>query len=864
MSPKTIPSAPRDSAAIPAWCAGSRGWPLTASASGPDGLRLAGEERGADRAAEIAELGEEHRRWAVVREDVGEHRVLEPLAIRVAETHAEPAAEHDRLDVEQVHRRGDAGAERRDGAVDEPHRHRVLAHQRAGPDATGQAFASPLLHDLEEVRLLALADELASAGLHRAAARVGLHAALAAAGALRSAHLDHHVADLARGVAAEPELAVEHDAAADARAPEHAEQRAVAPAGAERRLGHGGDVDVVAERHGRAEIVLQCRGERERALPAGQVARARDRAALVVHVAGRAHADRGQLARVRAGGRGGAADRLGDRGGDVRRAARRRGRRPLVADDGVALVHDDRLDLRATEVDARAQAHAVIQPRSRALRRALEDHDRDLALRPALVVVVVGPDLGHLTPQLGPLLGRRVPRARPELVVADLDLHLGVLADVEVPGRVLGRAALRGDDHRVVACHAVDERAAALRAGLAACGGEDQRRGAALPVVPALAAGLEVGLHVGLAVQVGHARLPTRFAQETRLGIRYIQDGGPSRNPRTAGSTPRVTPRAPRERPSPGGPAHVGARPARGHGLARPPGGRHGGGPHRAGRARAGRRLHDRVVPERRSHLRRDDRRARLRRTPRPRASRRGRDRPPGDAGARLPVREALARRVAPARSDRGHGQDVGRAPAAPPAPPHRGRGPRALPPARRHAGRLAVPTGGRLGGNVLTMKEQTAPRRYRQRRRAAAAEANTERIMQAALDLFVERPLDQITLAEVAERAGVGLQTLIRRVGTKDGLARAVNEWTVPQVAVARGEPVSSDPRQVATALARHYERWGASTDRMLRQEDASPALAEAAAAGRRAHREWVEAAFACELAGLAPAARANLLARL
>jgi AcrR family transcriptional regulator len=161
-------------------------------------------------------------------------------------------------------------------------------------------------------------------------------------------------------------------------------------------------------------------------------------------------------------------------------------------------------------------------------------------------------------------------------------------------------------------------------------------------------------------------------------------------------------------------------------------------------------------------------------------------------------------------------------------------------------------------------MKEQTAPRRYRQRRRAAAAEANTERIMQAALDLFVERPLDQITLAEVAERAGVGLQTLIRRVGTKDGLARAVNEWTVPQVEAARGEPVSSDPREVAAALARHYERWGASTDRMLRQEDASPALAEAAAGGRRAHREWVEAAFARELAALAPAARAKLLARL
>jgi len=161
-------------------------------------------------------------------------------------------------------------------------------------------------------------------------------------------------------------------------------------------------------------------------------------------------------------------------------------------------------------------------------------------------------------------------------------------------------------------------------------------------------------------------------------------------------------------------------------------------------------------------------------------------------------------------------------------------------------------------------MKEQTAARPYRQRRRAAAAEANTERILQAGLDLFVERPWDQITLAAVAERAGVGLQTLIRRVGTKDGLARAVNEWVMPQVEATRGQPASSDPQEVAAALARHYERWAASTDRMLRQEDVSPSLAEAAAGGRRAHREWAEAAFAEALGARAPAARADLLGRL
>lgn len=161
-------------------------------------------------------------------------------------------------------------------------------------------------------------------------------------------------------------------------------------------------------------------------------------------------------------------------------------------------------------------------------------------------------------------------------------------------------------------------------------------------------------------------------------------------------------------------------------------------------------------------------------------------------------------------------------------------------------------------------MKLQDAARPYRQQRRAAEAEAKTERILRAAFELFLERPLDQITLAAVAERAGVGLQTVIRRVGTKDGLVRAVSGWTAPQVAADRGAPVSADPATVARALARHYERWGDATDRMLRQEDASPALADAAAGGRRAHREWVAAAFAEVLDALAPDARRQAVGRL
>jgi AcrR family transcriptional regulator len=158
----------------------------------------------------------------------------------------------------------------------------------------------------------------------------------------------------------------------------------------------------------------------------------------------------------------------------------------------------------------------------------------------------------------------------------------------------------------------------------------------------------------------------------------------------------------------------------------------------------------------------------------------------------------------------------------------------------------------------------KTAPRPYVQRDRARAAQANTERILEAALELFAEQPFDHITLASVAERAGVGVQTVVRRVGTKDGLVRAVNAWVLPQVGAARGEPESSDPERVAAAVARQYERWGALIDRTLRQEDVSPALAEGADGGRRAHREWISAAFAEELRALPPARRRRLRAQL
>jgi AcrR family transcriptional regulator len=154
--------------------------------------------------------------------------------------------------------------------------------------------------------------------------------------------------------------------------------------------------------------------------------------------------------------------------------------------------------------------------------------------------------------------------------------------------------------------------------------------------------------------------------------------------------------------------------------------------------------------------------------------------------------------------------------------------------------------------------------RGYTQTARADAAEDKTRRIRQAALELFVELPYDQLTLHAVAERAGVGLQTVIRRTGGKDGLVAMVAEWAGPQVAALLGEPDSDDPAVVAEAFARQYETWALVNERTYTQRDSSPALAAYAESGRRAHREWVRAAFAERLAQLPRSRRTRVLAQL
>lgn len=158
----------------------------------------------------------------------------------------------------------------------------------------------------------------------------------------------------------------------------------------------------------------------------------------------------------------------------------------------------------------------------------------------------------------------------------------------------------------------------------------------------------------------------------------------------------------------------------------------------------------------------------------------------------------------------------------------------------------------------------KTAARRsYRMTARAKAAAATGERVLSAATEMFLTRPYDQVSLDDVAREAGVTVQTVLRRFGSKAGLVAAGAEVGIQRVRAERAGAPIGDLVGAVHNLIDHYEEWGARILRMLAQEENVPPLRKVTDAGRRLHRRWVERTFAPWLRG-SRAARARRLAQL
>ena len=161
-------------------------------------------------------------------------------------------------------------------------------------------------------------------------------------------------------------------------------------------------------------------------------------------------------------------------------------------------------------------------------------------------------------------------------------------------------------------------------------------------------------------------------------------------------------------------------------------------------------------------------------------------------------------------------------------------------------------------------MKSPTAtPRRYRMVARAEAAAATGERILDAAVEAFWESPAD-VSLGEVARRAGVSVQTVIRHFGGRDGLTAAAVEREVQRVGEQRGQAPVDDAAGAVRVLVDHYEEMGDRVLKMLAEEERVPGLRAIADRGREAHRRSCARVFAGALRGLDGVERQRRLAQL
>ena len=152
----------------------------------------------------------------------------------------------------------------------------------------------------------------------------------------------------------------------------------------------------------------------------------------------------------------------------------------------------------------------------------------------------------------------------------------------------------------------------------------------------------------------------------------------------------------------------------------------------------------------------------------------------------------------------------------------------------------------------------------YRQSARAAASEATRERILDAALELFLVSWFDDVSLRDIAAEAGVALQTVVNHFGTKDALFVAGVERYSRSIRDIRDAAAPDDVAGAARLLAADYERHGDANFRTLFLEHRIPALVSARDEGRRTHHEWVERTFPGALAGLCGAARTRRLMAL
>lgn len=146
--------------------------------------------------------------------------------------------------------------------------------------------------------------------------------------------------------------------------------------------------------------------------------------------------------------------------------------------------------------------------------------------------------------------------------------------------------------------------------------------------------------------------------------------------------------------------------------------------------------------------------------------------------------------------------------------------------------------------------------RSYTMRARADSAAATRQRVLDATVELLRFRLRSDVRLEDIAERAGVSVQTVLRLYGHRDDLVDLALQRTLAEIAdeLDRAEPGDVDAS--VSAWFDHYERVGDVVARNVADEH-DPAAARLVRIGRNRHRRRVERQFGPQLGRLSDARR-------
>lgn len=145
---------------------------------------------------------------------------------------------------------------------------------------------------------------------------------------------------------------------------------------------------------------------------------------------------------------------------------------------------------------------------------------------------------------------------------------------------------------------------------------------------------------------------------------------------------------------------------------------------------------------------------------------------------------------------------------------------------------------------NSMYIAMDMKSRKYDMSTREAAKLGTRDAIIDACVQACMAQRSFEVTLAAVAERAGVTVKTVLRHFGSRDDLLDAAFQRAYDEAIAERTSP-PGDVDSALDALIAHYERLGDVVLAMLAQDDSDARARRMNATGRLTHRAWVEEVF-------------------